>query len=92
MGMEIINELYKPTHLMLPIGGKFTMGPEEAAYALKKFFSHAHTIFPMHFGTYAFLPGTQAQFAAMIEKYGVLDKHIYDGYTDALGKWITLKM
>ena len=32
--MQIINELYAPTHLLLPIGGNFTMGPEEAAYAV----------------------------------------------------------
>ena len=56
--MSIINELYKPTHLLLPIGGRFTMGPEEAAYAISKFFTHSHTIFPMHFGTFPLLYGT----------------------------------
>ena len=47
--MAIINELYKPTHLLLPIGGNFTMGPEEAAYACKKFLTNAKTIIPMHY-------------------------------------------
>ena len=37
--MQIIQDLYEPTHLLLPIGGNFTMGPEEAAYAIKRFFS-----------------------------------------------------
>lgn len=39
--MDIINYLYKPTHLLLPIGGHFTMGPREAAYAVSKFLTHA---------------------------------------------------
>jgi L-ascorbate metabolism protein UlaG (beta-lactamase superfamily) len=32
--MGLINELYKPTTVLLPIGGNFTMGPEEAAFAV----------------------------------------------------------
>ena len=47
--MSITNELYKPTHLLLPIGGNFTMGPEEAAYAVKKYLTNANTIIPMHY-------------------------------------------
>ena len=47
--MTIINELYSPTHLLLPIGGNFTMGPEEAAYAVKKFLTNAKFIIPMHY-------------------------------------------
>ena len=39
--MEIINYLYKPTHLLIPIGGHFTMGPEEAGFAVGKLFQHA---------------------------------------------------
>ena len=34
--MEIVDYLYKPTHLLLPIGGHFTMGPREAAFAVAK--------------------------------------------------------
>ena len=47
--MRIIDDLYKPTHLCLPIGGHFTMGPEEAAYAIKNFLTTAQTIIPMHY-------------------------------------------
>ena len=36
-GMAIIDKLYKPTHLLLPIGGFYTMGPREAAYAVSRF-------------------------------------------------------
>ena len=47
--MNIINELYTPTHMCLPIGGNFTMGPEEAAYAIAKFLTGARVVIPMHF-------------------------------------------
>lgn len=60
--MGIIDELYKPTHLLLPIGGNFTMGPEESAYAVAKFLTRAHTVVPMHFGTFPLLKGTVEEF------------------------------
>ena len=50
--MALIDELYKPSHLLLTIGGKFNMGPEEAAYACAKMLKHAHVVIPMHFGTF----------------------------------------
>lgn len=56
--METINYLYRPTHLLLPIGGHFTMGPREAAYAVMKFFTHAKFVIPMHFQTFSLLKGT----------------------------------
>ncbi len=47
--MTIINDLYKPSHLCLPIGGHFTMDPEAAAYAIEKFLTNAKVVIPMHF-------------------------------------------
>ena len=32
--MALIDELYEPDYALLPIGGRFTMGPREAAFAL----------------------------------------------------------
>lgn len=61
LDMKLIDELYKPTHLMIPIGGNFTMGPEEAAHCLK-FFTNARAVIPMHFGTFPLLPGTFEDF------------------------------
>ena len=56
--MHLIDELYKPSHILLPIGGNYTMGPEEAAYAAHHFFKNANIVIPMHFGTFPLLPGT----------------------------------
>lgn len=47
--MSLINRLHKPQILLLPIDGSEAMGPEEAAYAVKKYFTHAHTLIPMNF-------------------------------------------
>jgi len=35
--MKIIDDLYQPNIAILPIGGLLTMGPREAAYAVKNF-------------------------------------------------------
>lgn len=54
--MKLIGELYKPELVMLPIGDRFTMGPREAAYAIK-LLGVKHVI-PMHYATFPFLTGT----------------------------------
>jgi len=54
--MKLIGELYKPDLAMLPIGDRFTMGPMEAAYAIR-LLGVKHVI-PMHYGTFDFLTGT----------------------------------
>ena len=58
--MEIIGELYKPDLALLPIGGHFTMGPREAAYAVKLL--KVPAILPMHYGTFPLLTGTLEEF------------------------------
>lgn len=54
--MKIIGELYKPDVACLPIGDLYTMGPCEAAYAIR-LLGVRHVI-PMHFGTFPALTGT----------------------------------
>ena len=54
--MKIISEIYQPHLMMLPIGDHFTMGPKEAAYAIK--LVDASRVLPMHYGTFPLLTGT----------------------------------
>jgi len=54
--MKLIGELYKPDVAMLPIGDLFTMGPREAAYAIR-LLGVKHAV-PMHYATFPFLTGT----------------------------------
>ena len=54
--MKIIGELYKPDVALLPIGDHFTMGPREAAYAIRLL--GVKDVVPMHYATFPFLTGT----------------------------------
>jgi L-ascorbate metabolism protein UlaG (beta-lactamase superfamily) len=54
--MKIIGELYQPDVAIMPIGGWFTMGPKQAAYAAKLI--GAKRVIPEHFGTFPILAGT----------------------------------
>ncbi len=90
--MELINELYKPQYIILPIGGIFTMGPEEAAFTVKKFFKNAHTVIPMHYATFPALTGTFEAFKLELSKIGVLDKHLIDPFDQMINKWLELRV
>lgn len=57
---SIIGEFYKPDIAILPIGGVFTMGPEEAAYACKLI--RPKIVIPEHYGTFPALVQNCDQF------------------------------
>jgi L-ascorbate metabolism protein UlaG (beta-lactamase superfamily) len=54
--MRLIGELYRPDLAILPIGDHFTMGPREAAYALRLL--GCRHVLPSHYGTFPKLTGT----------------------------------
>jgi L-ascorbate metabolism protein UlaG (beta-lactamase superfamily) len=54
--MKLIAEMYKPDLACLPIGDVFTMGPREAAMAIR-LLGVKHVI-PMHYATFPLLTGT----------------------------------
>jgi L-ascorbate metabolism protein UlaG (beta-lactamase superfamily) len=62
--MAIIHELYAPDIVMLPIGDHYTMGPREAAYAVKLL--KAKIVIPMHFGTFPVLAGRPSELAKLV--------------------------
>lgn len=62
--MQLIHELYQPTVAMLPIGGFYTMGPKEAALAVR--LVAPKVVLPIHFGTFPPLKGTPEQLAALV--------------------------
>ncbi len=53
--MQVIQELYQPELVFLPIGDLFTMGPREAAKAVQLL--KPKKVVPMHFGTFPPLTG-----------------------------------
>ena len=66
--MQIIQELYKPDLVMLPIGDHFIMSPREAAYAVRLLRPKA--VIPMHFGTFPVLTGTLTEFRKLVDALG----------------------
>ena len=63
--MNLIRELYRPQLAMLPIGGHFTMGPREAALAVR--FLQPQAVLPLHFGTFPPLKGTPEELMALVD-------------------------
>ena len=57
--MKLIGELHRPDIAFLPIGDRFTMGPETAAMAAK--WLGVRQVVPMHWGTFPLLTGTPDQ-------------------------------
>lgn len=54
--MQHIRALYAPDVCLLPIGGHFTMGPKEAAFAVRLL--GPKVVIPMHYGTFDVLSGS----------------------------------
>ncbi len=54
--MKLIGDLYGPDLALLPIGGHYTMGPREAAEAIRLL--GVRSVVPMHYGTFPILAGT----------------------------------
>jgi L-ascorbate metabolism protein UlaG (beta-lactamase superfamily) len=63
--MALIRDVYRPEVAMLPIGGFYTMGPKEAAVAVRLL--GAKTVLPLHFGTFPPLTGTPKELAGLVE-------------------------
>ena len=49
--MTLIDELHRPKVGLLPIGDRFTMSAETAAFAVKRFFNF-ETVIPIHYATF----------------------------------------
>ena len=67
--MKLIAEMYHPDLVMLPIGGNYTMGPQEAADAMRELVK-AKLALPMHYGTYPLINGSPADFQAALNAGG----------------------
>lgn len=68
--MGLIQELYKPDVVLLPMGGTYTMDAETAAIAAEKYFKHAKIV-PIHFATFPVLAQDTDVFVAACQARGV---------------------
>jgi L-ascorbate metabolism protein UlaG (beta-lactamase superfamily) len=64
--MKFISEHYKPDLVMIPIGGNFTMAPDDAAFALRTWVKPKMVI-PMHYNSNPMAKGTLAEFQAAMK-------------------------
>ena len=71
--MKLIGELYAPDVALLPIGDHYTMGPREAAMAIR--FLNVHHVIPMHFGTFPPLVGRPEQVRQLTQDISGLEIH-----------------
>ncbi len=72
--MRLIGELYRPELALLPIGDHFTMGPREAAQAVR-LLGVRHVV-PMHYGTFPLLTGTPEAFQREVAAIAGLQVHV----------------
>ncbi|MDR1827580.1 MAG: metal-dependent hydrolase, partial [Methylobacteriaceae bacterium] len=68
--MALINEIYRPDILMVPIGDRFTMGAASAAMAVTRYFK-PRAVFPCHYGSFPIVAPTAAEFISLLEGTGV---------------------
>lgn len=59
--MKFISERYKPDLVLMPIGGNFTMAPDDAAFAARNWIQ-PQMVIPMHYNSNPLTPGTLAEF------------------------------
>lgn len=71
--MKLIAELYAPELALLPIGDLYTMGPREAAHAIR-LLNVPHVV-PMHFGTFPPLVGRPEELKKLTQDIAGLEIH-----------------
>ena len=71
--MKIIGDLYAPKVALLPIGDHYTMGPREAALAVRLL--NVHHVVPMHFGTFPVLTGRPEMLRELTRDFPSLEIH-----------------
>jgi L-ascorbate metabolism protein UlaG (beta-lactamase superfamily) len=71
--MKLLGELYRPEIACLPIGDLYTMGPREAAKAIRLL--EVRHVIPMHYGTFPPLTGTPAALRDLTQDLAGLEIH-----------------
>jgi L-ascorbate metabolism protein UlaG (beta-lactamase superfamily) len=77
--MRLIGEMYHPAIAFLPIGDRFTMGPDAAAKAAELL--GVRQVVPMHYGTFPFLTGRPERLRELLEPRGVQVLELRPGET-----------
>jgi L-ascorbate metabolism protein UlaG (beta-lactamase superfamily) len=65
--MALIQRIHGPSVGLIPIGDRFTMGPETAALACNEFLE-LETVVPIHYGTFPLLTGRPERFRELVKR------------------------
>ena len=68
--MALIAEIHAPDVLIVPIGDRFTMGPQTAALAVKRFF-RPKAVIPSHYGSFPIIEPNADKFVAAMDGSGI---------------------
>lgn len=68
--MALIQERYRPEILLVPIGDRFTMGADGAAFAIERFFK-PKAVIPCHYGSFPIIAADASAFVGAMEGTGV---------------------
>ena len=74
--MALIGELYRPVLAILPIGDLYTMGPFQAAHAVRLL--GVKNVLASHWGTFGALTGTPAALRAELAALGLAEVTVHD--------------
>ena len=80
--MKVIRERYAPSVAFLPIGDRYTMGPEDAAIAAE--WLGVRSVVPMHYATFPELTGTPEQLRTHLRSRNVTVLDLRPGDTRAI--------
>jgi L-ascorbate metabolism protein UlaG (beta-lactamase superfamily) len=67
--MGLIAEIHQPDVAMVPIGDRFTMGPQVAALAVQRFFK-LKSVIPCHYGSFPIIEPNADRFVAAMDGKG----------------------
>ncbi|TDR94438.1 metal-dependent hydrolase [Enterovirga rhinocerotis] len=75
--MALLQERFSPDVVIVPVGDRFTMGAEGAAFAVRRFFK-PKAVIPCHFGSFPIIAPNADAFVAAMEGSGmqVLTPHV----------------
>ncbi len=63
---DVIGEIYRPDIALLPIGDRYTMGPEDAAIAAS--WLRPEKVLPMHYNTFPVIEQDPQMFAELVKR------------------------
>jgi len=78
--MQLLAELHRPSHAIVPIGGHFTMDAARAAWACRRFFDF-EAVIPSHYASFPLLEQSAEDFTAKMAPTQVLVPKVMEPVT-----------